>query len=252
MRPIPQLVAHRGYAANYPENTLQSMVAALEAGACFLECDIQLSRDGVPMVHHDPDLKRSAGMEGVLSAISCVELQQICVSEPERFPGQFQDVTIASLQQLVLLLQQWPKAQLFVELKEESLEQFGISFMLERVMEVIQPVVERCIIISFHWQAMKELKERGGVRTGWVISEWSEAFQKKAEQLSPDFLFNNIDRFPVEGIWQGGWQWAIYEITDPEVALELAERGVALVESFAIGELLQHELLSQRRCHDPL
>ena len=46
------LIAHRGWAARYPENTVPAFRAALEAGARFVELDVQLSSDLVPVVFH--------------------------------------------------------------------------------------------------------------------------------------------------------------------------------------------------------
>ena len=48
-----QLVAHRGHALEYPENTLPAFASALQLGVRHLELDVQLSRDRVPIVLHD-------------------------------------------------------------------------------------------------------------------------------------------------------------------------------------------------------
>ena len=56
-----ELVAHRGYAARYPENTRESLAAAVRAGARFLEFDVQLSADGVPVLLHDVTLSARPG-----------------------------------------------------------------------------------------------------------------------------------------------------------------------------------------------
>jgi len=53
-----QLVAHRGLQATYPENTALSVQKAIDAGALFVEVDIQLSLDKQPMVYHDISLER--------------------------------------------------------------------------------------------------------------------------------------------------------------------------------------------------
>jgi len=58
---LPQAIAHRGYKAAYPENTMASFVGAVKAGAHALETDIHLSKDGVVVLSHDADLKRCFG-----------------------------------------------------------------------------------------------------------------------------------------------------------------------------------------------
>jgi glycerophosphoryl diester phosphodiesterase len=53
------IAAHRGYRGHFPENTLSAFVACI--GHChFLELDIQMSKDDVPMVFHDSTLERTS------------------------------------------------------------------------------------------------------------------------------------------------------------------------------------------------
>ena len=52
----PRVIAHRGFPLDHAENTLGAFQAALDAGADILETDVHLSKDGVVVVAHDPDL----------------------------------------------------------------------------------------------------------------------------------------------------------------------------------------------------
>jgi glycerophosphoryl diester phosphodiesterase len=53
------IAAHRGFRANYPENTLAAFKASV--GRChFIELDVQMSKDYVPVVFHDPTLQRTS------------------------------------------------------------------------------------------------------------------------------------------------------------------------------------------------
>jgi glycerophosphoryl diester phosphodiesterase len=54
----PRVVGHRGARSLAPENTMASFRKAAELGADAIECDVQLSRDGVPVVFHDFTLER--------------------------------------------------------------------------------------------------------------------------------------------------------------------------------------------------
>ncbi len=53
----PHLIAHRGNAAEFPENTLPAFESALELGVRNIEFDVQLTSDKVPVVIHDADLQ---------------------------------------------------------------------------------------------------------------------------------------------------------------------------------------------------
>lgn len=56
------IAAHRGYRAHHPENTLSAFKASV--GRChFIELDIQMSKDFVPVVFHDLSLKRTSNAE---------------------------------------------------------------------------------------------------------------------------------------------------------------------------------------------
>ncbi|MCD6121507.1 MAG: glycerophosphodiester phosphodiesterase [Spirochaetales bacterium] len=52
------VTAHRGFSGRYPENTLLAFKKAFEAGADFIEFDLRLTKDDVPIVSHDATLKR--------------------------------------------------------------------------------------------------------------------------------------------------------------------------------------------------
>lgn len=57
----PWIVAHRGHSAAAPENSLQALERAIEAGADAVECDVRFAGDGSLVVSHDADLRRLTG-----------------------------------------------------------------------------------------------------------------------------------------------------------------------------------------------
>ena len=54
----PSILAHRGGSLETSENTLQGFEYAINLGAEYIETDVQLSKDGIPYIFHDDDLKR--------------------------------------------------------------------------------------------------------------------------------------------------------------------------------------------------
>ena len=70
----PLVVAHRGASGQAPENTLAAFRLAIDQGAAAVECDVQLSADGVPVVIHDGSVDRTTdgrGAVGELRWTSC-------------------------------------------------------------------------------------------------------------------------------------------------------------------------------------
>jgi glycerophosphoryl diester phosphodiesterase len=74
---LPLVVAHRGASATFPENTLESFTAAVEAGAQAVEFDVRLSADGVPVVVHDPDVSRCTDGTGFVHELTVAELKRL-------------------------------------------------------------------------------------------------------------------------------------------------------------------------------
>ncbi|MFF3949294.1 glycerophosphodiester phosphodiesterase [Streptomyces sp. NPDC001902] len=67
-------VAHRGDPYRHRENTLPSLRSALRAGADAVEMDVRLSRDGVPVLLHDPTLKRLWGVDSAVAGLAADRL----------------------------------------------------------------------------------------------------------------------------------------------------------------------------------
>ncbi len=72
-----RVVAHRGASHDVAEHTLGAYVAALEAGADGLECDVRLTADGHLVCVHDRDLRRTASNPGLVSTMDLAELNEL-------------------------------------------------------------------------------------------------------------------------------------------------------------------------------
>lgn len=72
-----EIIAHRGYSAQAPENTLPAFRKALAVGAPALEWDIMATRGGVPVVFHDDRVDRTTDGEGLLEKHTWGELAEL-------------------------------------------------------------------------------------------------------------------------------------------------------------------------------
>lgn len=77
--PKPKIIAHCGDQRNAPENTLPAFASAIEKGADAIELDVQMSRDGVLVVHHDYLLGRTENAEGILNYYEYQDLRRLDV-----------------------------------------------------------------------------------------------------------------------------------------------------------------------------
>ncbi len=249
---IPQLIAHRGHASQYPENTLPAIESALKAGACYVEVDIQLTADGIPVLFHDDDMQRITGTTQNITELTASQLTQYSAAEKTRFGERFSDTPIPTLTELLSLLRAWPARKAFIEIKNESTKRFGTEWVVKKIMEQITPLGLQCIPISYEVKALQIARNLGAKKIGWVAAKWDEASHQIANQLLPDYLFTNHTRLPENptDIWRGPWQWALYEVTDPALALTIAEKGIEMIETMAIEEMLSHPALKQKACRN--
>ena len=72
-----ELCAHRGLSGQAPENSLSAFILAAEAGLPWVELDVQLSADGVPVVIHDESVDRCSDGHGRVRELSLAQLQSL-------------------------------------------------------------------------------------------------------------------------------------------------------------------------------
>jgi len=138
------------------------------------------------------------------------------------------------------LLQQHPNVTGFVELKRASLKHFGIDTMLALVRRELEPVLSQCVLISYSLEALLAARQQGWSEIGVVVDHWQEREQEIVSAIRPQYLFCDVDGLPPEGrLHHAGTKLAVYEVTDPKLALALAARGVDFIETFAVGEMKQ-------------
>jgi glycerophosphoryl diester phosphodiesterase len=101
-----------------PENTLLAFRKAVQAGASYLETDVRLSRDGVAVISHDPDLMRVAGEQLAVAELSMAELRSIDLGFGQGF---------CSLDEA---LDAFPGARFNIDIKADGAEQAAADAIL--------------------------------------------------------------------------------------------------------------------------
>ncbi|MBK7776886.1 MAG: glycerophosphodiester phosphodiesterase [Sandaracinaceae bacterium] len=171
---------HRGLgptraSGSFPENTIESIQAAIEAGATMVEFDVQLSADDVPVLMHDDTLDRTTSGRGCVSAFTLAELRTLDAGVGTPLVGQ--GVRVATLGELLSAV---PIA-LNVEIKVADA---GCRrHDAERVAEVVLAALaadprrdERHVLISsFDLELLRVVRGRDAtVPLGWLIERADE------------------------------------------------------------------------------
>ncbi|MEM7168082.1 MAG: glycerophosphodiester phosphodiesterase family protein [Planctomycetota bacterium] len=230
-----RIVAHRGHAHRFPENSTTGVEDALRCGADDIEIDIQLTRDGVAVLYHDATLDRVSGMAGSLLDLDATTAMQIPAGEPQRFGDQFAGVKIAPLASLCQILASHPSATLFAEIKEESLLHHSPSNLVATVLEDLRPIIERVTVISYDPEILR-LARAQGRPIGWVVRKYDDDHRQVLDELQPDIAIVNHTKID-DVLWQGAWSWMAYEVTSAQLARSLAAQGFRYVETMAVAAL---------------
>jgi glycerophosphoryl diester phosphodiesterase len=235
----PIYVGHRGYPAEYPENTLVGFRGALQSGAPAVECDIQFSGDGEPVVIHDADLQRTTGVKGKVTGFTVTELADFSAHEPARLGKKFAPEPIPTLSQLVSLLRGFPDAQVFVEIKAEAFADFSREYCVNKVLEAVEPIASRVVIISYDLEVL-EVARGAGATIGWVLKHYNSKSRQAAMALAPEFLICNYRKLTGSpaNIWSGPWRWFVYDVVNVELAYSFAQCGIVYIETWDVGAML--------------
>jgi glycerophosphoryl diester phosphodiesterase len=162
------------------------------------------------------------------------QLDGIDAGEPARFGRAHAGTSLPRLSAVAELMAGLPEARAFVEVKRASLVHHGRAHCMERVLAAIAPVLGRCAVISFDADAVRLARATGRLPIGWVLDADPAQLRPVLELMNPEYVFCDHRRLPAgRAPPAGGWSWVAYEVTEAAIALELAGRGVAMVESMA-------------------
>ena len=148
------ILAHRGFSSRYPENTMPAFRAALDSGAEGLEFDVQLTRDGIPVVIHDESLNRTGNVDKAVEDCTLKELRLVDVSY--RYRGAMDPVPVPTLEEYFDLVRN-RQFVTDIELKTGIREYPGIE---EKVIEMVRAfgLSDRVLFSSFNHYTMLRCK----------------------------------------------------------------------------------------------
>jgi glycerophosphoryl diester phosphodiesterase len=149
-------IAHRGGSKLRPENTIAAFVHALTLGVDGIECDVHLSKDGEPVVIHDPTLDRTTDAIGPVAALTASALAEVDAGfrfgEADGFPWRGRGCGIP---RLATLLGECATTPTIVELKGDD------PALADRVVHVVGEVgaTERVILAGFSQRVLDRVRQ---------------------------------------------------------------------------------------------
>lgn len=182
----PLVIAHRGASGLAPENTLAAFSLAIALGADGVELDVQMSRDGLPVVIHDTRVNRTTNTKGSVSRLTLNQLQRLDAgswferrlsrrprvramvgrisSEVGAAVPRYSGEPVPSLEDVLSLLKPAGLERIYIELKGSPLNQA----LLESILALVQKhgVDRSATLLSFDHAIIRRAKDlAAGLRT---------------------------------------------------------------------------------------
>ncbi len=195
---------------------------ALRTGADFYELDAHLTKDGVPVVLHDGDLKRTAGLEG--KKVQDLTLAEVKELDAGSWKGsQFAGEKIPTLREALA----WSKDKIDVMVELKS----GNPGLAEKAVAIIQEVgmVKNVVLASFDESYIKTAKAlEPSMRTLGLQSkmvEWEREDDSFADILGCA-VSEEITEEMLRAVHMRGMQVWVWTVDKPEDMERLAKMGV--------------------------
>ncbi|HEU4368643.1 MAG TPA: glycerophosphodiester phosphodiesterase family protein [Methylomirabilota bacterium] len=251
----PRYVAHRGGAAQWPENSLTAFRNALALGAKILELDVHLTADGEVAVIHDPTLERTSDGRGPIARCTAADLTRARLRGRD---GALTDDCVPTLAD-VLALAAPAEAALLVEIKTPGpaaryerrgdrvaavpgLRYHGLE---GKVLEALQKfgVAERSFIMAFNPAVLAEIRALAPTQpTALLVDrhhlEESEARPVEtvgwAQEAWATFLglhHSLCDAAVVDAAHRAGISVGVFTVNDEDAMRRLAGYGVDVIIS---------------------
>jgi glycerophosphoryl diester phosphodiesterase len=227
MLQLPKVIGHRGAASYAPENTLESFREARRRGARWVEIDVKLTADAVPIVMHDDSLKRTTGIDRLVARTPRAEL-------PSGVPT-FEEV-IACFGELGLGCN--------VEIKPcEGREAETARVTVETLRRCWPALLPPPLLSSFAEASLAAARQSApqfdrAILLGEIRDDW----RARAEAVAAAGVNTNGTRLTAPRaveIRKAGYTLSVYTINDGDVARALVAMGVDCVITDAPDVILQ-------------
>jgi glycerophosphoryl diester phosphodiesterase len=231
----PIRFAHRGSRVLWPENTMFAFAKAVEGlGYHYLELDVRLTSDHVPVVFHDARLDRTTGGTGKVAEHTLAEVQGVDAAyyfDPENdYPLRDTGIGISTLEELYGT---WPDVRLNIDLKGPG-EEWAVA-------EVIRAfdAEHRTLVGSFIDRRIARFRRitRGRValsagptaaasmytasRTGRTIHRKVQAYQ-----LPFDYRGTRIDDKLIDAVHRAGAHIHLWTVNEPGDMRRFIDMGI--------------------------
>lgn len=225
---LPRIIGHRGAAAYAPENTLEGIHTAADMGIEWVEFDVKLTKDDVPILFHDDTLERTTNSSGNVRDLTLAEIKELDAGS--WFSDGFFGVTVPTLEEAVDVLLDRGLG-LNLEIKPCAGREKETAEIALDILSNIWDEHDQLLISSFsHVSLEAALDMAGDWHRGLLLpEEWPENWAELAEYLQVSTINmngNTVTREQVEAAMELEKPLLAYTINQPDRARILQSWGV--------------------------
>lgn len=234
-----EIIAHRGYSARAPENTLAAIEAAIIAGADAVEFDLHVSSDGVPVLFHDATLARTTDGAGEVRELSFDELRSLDAGS--WFSPAFAGERIPSFAEALGRLR-GRVGRVYPEIKGYR-DLADLTRMAAMVRDA--GLVETTVFISMDWGALEQVRAYDTeLSVGYIVEKASRARDGFARAAGDphalvDFDYRLLLQDPAlaHEAARRAVELAVWTVDDPTHAGRLLDLGVPRITTNRVADL---------------
>ncbi len=227
---FPVLIAHRGYNARYPENTLASFEAALNSGAEMIELDITLSRDRSMVVIHDDTLNRTSNGKGAVSDFTVDELKYLDAGS--WFDTKFAAEKIPTLVEVLEKVNR--RAVVNIEIKSSAFEDPApIDAIENQVTALVRKMnlLDSVIISSFEVRFLERIAAKNpSLALGLISNKPAEASTAKKLKRMGAYSWHAwheiLTAEQVDSMHAAGLKVFSFTVNEPQILQRLSEMSI--------------------------
>ena len=220
----PMIMAHRGFSAKAPENTLPAFQMCLDGGFSAAELDVQMTADGTVIILHDDNLKRTAGLNKNVWEVTYDEIKDL--DNGSFFSKEFAGTKIPTLDEAVKLAGSGSeKLFLNIEIKRNGHDD-GI---IEKVVDIIvkNDYLSNCDVTSQDYSTLEEVREvNPAVLTAYTSAVGIGSIEslEAADIISIQETFATYEN--VERIHDAGKRVFVWTVNEEETMKDLVSLNV--------------------------
>jgi glycerophosphoryl diester phosphodiesterase len=225
---LPPVIGHRGAAAYAPENTLDSIRTAAEIGVRWVELDVMLTKDGVPILFHDDTLERTTSGYGNVADTDYEDIREL--EAGLWFSEGFTGVVVPTLEEAMDVILSHDLGVNF-EIKPTAGREVETAEVMLDILSRSWDDPARILISSFQHVSLETAADMApDLPRGLLMeAEWPENWQELADYLQVSTLNidgNAVNREQVEILIELQKPVLAYTINDPQRARLLRQWGV--------------------------